>query len=225
VSAAVVACCDAPPVFEFGEHIFDLVALFIEDGVIGNEKFPVLFGRDAGSDALGLERRPEPVGSIAPVGQQCFGGQQGIKQSRCTLVITHLALRQQQGNGLAAAVADGMEFRVQAAFRAPDTTGNSPFLLQGSGGAVRFPVCGVDHQTLRHPGFSGQCRENPVEYPSLAPAHKAVVQRLVRAVLARGIFPWQAVADDLNDAADNAQVIHAGDTVRQRKIRCNPLKL
>jgi hypothetical protein len=197
----------------------------IEDSVRGDGNFPVLLGRDAGSEALGLERRPEPVGILAPVGQPCLGGQPGIKPSRCALVITPLALGQQQGKGLAAAIADRMEFRVQAAFRASDTAGNSPFWWQGSGGAVRFPVRGVDHQTLRPAGFSGQCRENPVAYPSLAPAHKTVVQRLVRAVLARGLFPWQAVADDLKDAAENAPVIHASHTVRERKIRCNPLKL
>ena len=29
MGAAVIAHCDAPPVFEFSEHVFDLVALFI----------------------------------------------------------------------------------------------------------------------------------------------------------------------------------------------------
>ena len=34
MGAAVVSGVDAPPVFEAPEHVFDLVALFIEDGVM-----------------------------------------------------------------------------------------------------------------------------------------------------------------------------------------------
>lgn len=43
-------------------------------------------------------------------------------------MIAHLAFGQQHDEQLAGAVADDVEFRVQSAFRAPDTTGNSPFL-------------------------------------------------------------------------------------------------
>ena len=46
----------------------------------------------------------------------------------CADVIAHLAFREQQHDGLAIAIRDGMEFGVQAAFRAPDTAGNIPFL-------------------------------------------------------------------------------------------------
>jgi hypothetical protein len=42
-------------------------------------------------------------------------------------VIAHLAFGQQHEEGLAGGVADDMELGVQAAFRTPDTTGNSAF--------------------------------------------------------------------------------------------------
>ena len=36
MSATVVSGVDAPPILETAEHVFDLVALFIEDGVMGD---------------------------------------------------------------------------------------------------------------------------------------------------------------------------------------------
>jgi len=52
VSAPVISHGNAPPVLEFGEHIFDLMALPVKDGVIGNEGLPVFLWRDAGSDTF-----------------------------------------------------------------------------------------------------------------------------------------------------------------------------
>jgi hypothetical protein len=34
VGATVVSCVDAPPVLDPAEHVFDAVALLIEDGVV-----------------------------------------------------------------------------------------------------------------------------------------------------------------------------------------------
>jgi len=45
-------------------------------------------------------------------------------------MVAHLAFGQQQDDRLAGAIADGMELGVQAAFRAPDTTGNIPWDYQ-----------------------------------------------------------------------------------------------
>jgi hypothetical protein len=39
VGAPVVSGVDAAPIFEPAEHVFDLVALFVEDGVIGDCDF------------------------------------------------------------------------------------------------------------------------------------------------------------------------------------------
>jgi hypothetical protein len=43
-------------------------------------------------------------------------------------LVARLALGQQQDEGPALLVADGMKLGVQPAFGAPDTAGNSPFL-------------------------------------------------------------------------------------------------
>jgi hypothetical protein len=51
VCATVVSGADAPPVFEAPEHVFNSVALFVEDGVMGDRGFPVGFRRNAGEDA------------------------------------------------------------------------------------------------------------------------------------------------------------------------------
>ena len=51
---------DAPPVFEAREHVFDLVALFVEDGVMRDRGFAVGFGRNAGGDAALGEGGAEP---------------------------------------------------------------------------------------------------------------------------------------------------------------------
>ena len=45
MSASVISGCDTSPVFEFREHIFDFVSLFIEGFIVGNESFAVLLWR------------------------------------------------------------------------------------------------------------------------------------------------------------------------------------
>jgi hypothetical protein len=42
---------DAPPVFEAPEDVLDLMALFVEYGVMRDRGFAVGFGRNAGGDA------------------------------------------------------------------------------------------------------------------------------------------------------------------------------
>jgi hypothetical protein len=43
MGATVIPGVDAPPVFEAPEHVFDLVALFVEDGVMGVAVFRLVF--------------------------------------------------------------------------------------------------------------------------------------------------------------------------------------
>ena len=69
MGAAVVSGVDAPPVFEAPEHVFDSVALFVEDGVMRNRGFAVGFRRDAGGDAALGEGGAEPVGIVTLVGE------------------------------------------------------------------------------------------------------------------------------------------------------------
>ena len=69
MGATVVTGVDALPVFEPSEHVFDLVALFVEDGVIGDGDLPIGFRGDAGDDAALGEVGAEPVGVVTLVGQ------------------------------------------------------------------------------------------------------------------------------------------------------------
>jgi hypothetical protein len=125
--ASVVAGRDAPPVLEPCEHILDFVALLIERLVIGQRDFPAFGGGYARLAASFGESIPEPIAIITTVGKKRFGGRQGIKDQPRPLVIAHLPFAEQQDEGLAVAIADSVELRVQAAFRAPNAAGNSPF--------------------------------------------------------------------------------------------------
>ena len=62
MGAPVIAGCDAPPVLEFAEHVFDLVALLVELGVVFNLLGAVFSWRSTRFDILGLQGFPEPVG-------------------------------------------------------------------------------------------------------------------------------------------------------------------
>ena len=76
-----------------------------------------------------------------------------------------------------------------------------------------FEVGRIDHQSSIFSRCFCQFGKNIVEDAHPAPAQKAIVQRLVRAILARRVFPLQAMFDDINDAAYDFQVIDAWNTV------------
>ena len=71
----------------------------------------------------------------------------------------------------------------------------------------------VDHQSFGFTAFGCQFGEDLAEHAKPAPPHKPIVDRLMRAVLARSIAPALSVSDDEDDPADYAPVIDAGDTV------------
>lgn len=73
MGAAVVAGVDTPPVFEFAELVLDLVTLAIECRVVRDGHLEVCLLRDAGGDAALCQGMAEPVGIMAPVGQQHLG--------------------------------------------------------------------------------------------------------------------------------------------------------
>ena len=124
---AVVAHSYAPPILEPAEHVFNLVPLFIEFPVVCDLDFAVFLRRDAGRDPFSDQGCPEPVRVISAIREQLFGFRQGIQHKRSAFVIAHLTFGEQQDHGLAAAIANSMKLRVQAAFRATDTAGNIPF--------------------------------------------------------------------------------------------------
>ena len=58
--------------------------------------------------------------------------------------------------------------------------------------------------------------------PKAAPAQKAIVERLVRAVVRGRIAPAHAGTDHVHDAAEHAAIIDARDAVQQRKKGADP---
>ena len=127
VSTSIVASGDAPPVLELRKHILEFMALFVERLVIGQRDFPAFGGRYSRFAAPLAQGGSEPIAVIAAIGKKRFGRWQGIKDQPCPFVIAHLSLAEHQDKRLAFTIADGMELRVQAAFRAPNAAGNSPF--------------------------------------------------------------------------------------------------
>lgn len=91
MGASVVAGVDAPPVFEFAEHVFDLVPLSVECLIVGNLDFPVYSWGDTGFDAALAQGIAEPVGIVTLVSQERLGRGQRRQQGRRTGVIADLA--------------------------------------------------------------------------------------------------------------------------------------
>ena len=92
MGAAVVSGVYAPPIFELSEHIFDPVALLVEEGVIGDGDLPIGFRWDADGDAALCEGGAEPIRVVALVGEKLLGLGQGGQHQRRALVVTHLPL-------------------------------------------------------------------------------------------------------------------------------------
>jgi hypothetical protein len=72
MGAAVVSGVDARPILEPSEHVLDLVALLVEDGVMG-DRDPIGFRGDAGGEAALCQGGAEPIGVVALVGQKLLG--------------------------------------------------------------------------------------------------------------------------------------------------------
>lgn len=69
---------------------------------------------------------------------------------------------------------------------------------------------GVDHDLLGSGPFASQPCEDAVENAQPAPADKAVVECLMRAVVLGRILPLQAVADDIDDPAHHRRSSTSG---------------
>lgn len=109
LGATVVAGGDAAPVLETAEHVLDLVAEFVERAVVGVLDLAGLARRDAGRDVLVLEHGAVAVAVVALVGDENVGLGQRIEQDGGAFVVADLASRQQQRDGAALAVTDGMQ--------------------------------------------------------------------------------------------------------------------
>ena len=128
VSASVISGCNAPPVFKFCEHVFDFMTLLIKRFIILDFDFAVFFGWHAWLYAFSAQSVPEPIGIITAICKQHIGFGHSIQQMPSAFVIAHLPFGQEHGNRPAQTITNSMKFGVQAAFCAPNSTGNIPFL-------------------------------------------------------------------------------------------------
>ena len=123
MSASVVSCVDASPVLEAGEHVLDLVALAVEDGIVAGLDAVAGIGRDAGGDAALDQSLAEGGGGIGTVGQQEVGGWQLLEDSSGGPVVADLAFAEVQQQRASRLVADDLQLAGQAAPGASDTSG------------------------------------------------------------------------------------------------------
>ncbi len=79
MSASVVACGDASPVFELGEHVFYLVALSIQDFVIVEHLLAVFGWRDAWHGTLLDQSLAKPVAIVTAIAKQSGGLWQAVQ--------------------------------------------------------------------------------------------------------------------------------------------------
>ena len=77
IGAAIISCCDATPVLQAVEGVFDLMSLFINGLVELDRCFAAGDGRDAGRDVHRLESAAPFVAVIPLVGDQRLGLRQG----------------------------------------------------------------------------------------------------------------------------------------------------
>lgn len=78
---------------------------------------------------------------------------------------------------------------------------------------------------IRFRPFSCERGEDAIEDAEPAPADEAIIERLGRPVLLRGVLPLRAVLDDVDDPADYPAIVHPRHAMRQKKMRGNPRHL
>ena len=127
MGASIVAGVDASPVFEASEHVLDFVPLTVEDSVVADRRLAVCSARNTGCNAALLEFFAEPIGIVASIAEQFSCRRQRIQHQGRAFVVAYLSFVQHKNDRLPLAIADGMQLGVQAALRAPDTSGNRPF--------------------------------------------------------------------------------------------------
>src|SRR3984885_13541790 len=90
---------------------------------------------------------------------------------------------------------------------------------------MRLQMRGVDHEPLRFAALARQFGENLVEHAQAAPADEPIVDRLVRAIVARRVAPTQPVLDHKDDGADDPPIVDPRDPMREREIPLNSTHL
>ena len=93
---------------------------------------------------------------------------------------------------------------------------------------MSLEVCRIDHHRVGCLVLGGQGSKDLVEDADPAPADEAVVECFVRAIDRGCIAPHQAVADDMDNAADHLAVVYPGNATRlvgQKRLEMRKLRL
>src|SRR3546814_2128527 len=118
-----------PPRSTRTDTLFPYTTLF--RSLVVSDRFVAGFPTwDAGLDALGFQRIPEPVGAIAAVAEQPLRLWEIVQQRGCTGVVADLPGGHEEAQGAAVRIGDGVKLRVHAAFGASDQPAKTPFLTR-----------------------------------------------------------------------------------------------
>jgi hypothetical protein len=84
---------------------------------------------------------------------------------------------------------------------------------------------GVNHDGVRFWLARNQAAEYSIKDAHSRPSDEAVIKSLVRSIDIRCITPSQAIANDVNDSADNTAVIDARPAMGTWEVGTDTLKL
>ena len=94
MSASLIACSDAPSVFQLGKQVFDFVSGFVRGVAVFDCFFSVFLWRNTGCDLLLRKHLADFVAVVSAIPNQCFGLGQIFEQNICAFEVTALAFRQ-----------------------------------------------------------------------------------------------------------------------------------
>lgn len=101
-----------PPVLELAEHDLDRVVTFVPALVVPYGRLPFLPARAAWAYLIVVQGLPEPVGIVATISEQPLHVGQPAEQRSRLNVVAEGAGGQEQIDGAALAIANGVQLRV-----------------------------------------------------------------------------------------------------------------
>jgi hypothetical protein len=123
----IVACGDTAEMFDLVEEALDEVALSIEVRIDGSSDLDVALGGDVGGGAAAGEEFDDGPRAVAAVGDGVAGRPQSLDQAGQGRLVRGLARRQEETNGQAAIIDDGVELGGQSSTRTANGVIRAPF--------------------------------------------------------------------------------------------------
>ena len=94
MSASVIACGDAPPVFQLGKKVFHLVPGFVRCLAVFDCFFSIFLWRNTGCNLLLRKHLADFVTVVSAISNQGFGFRQILEKDISPLEVAALAFRQ-----------------------------------------------------------------------------------------------------------------------------------